>query len=158
MTMDVFAANYAWVVWLVLILIFITIEMVTLDLTFLMISLGSLGGLVFGLFGVPWWGQLVIAALLSMVLLLGIRPPLLRVFKRGGDPTLSNVDALLGLDGHVVSSVGALGQVRLANGETWTSRFSPLVEPAVFTPGERVIVISIDGATAVVIPAERNIS
>ena len=97
MTMDVFAANYAWVVWLVLILIFITIEMVTLDLTFLMISLGSLGGLVFGLFGVPWWGQLVIAALLSMVLLLGIRPPLLRVFKRGGDPTLSNVDALLGL-------------------------------------------------------------
>ena len=30
--MDVFAANYAWVVWLVLILIFITIEMVTLDL------------------------------------------------------------------------------------------------------------------------------
>ncbi|MEB0304356.1 NfeD family protein [Cryobacterium sp. 10I1] len=156
--MDVFAANYVWVVWLVLILIFITIEMVTLDLTFLMISLGSLGGLISGLFGVPWWGQLVIAALLSMVLLLGIRPPLLRVLKRGGDPTLSNVDALLGQDGHIVSSTGALAQVRLANGETWTARFSPLVEPAVFTPGERVIVIAIDGATAVVIPAERNIS
>jgi len=122
--MDVFAANYAWVVWLVLILIFITIEMVTLDLTFLMISLGSLGGLVSGLFGVPWWGQLVIAAVLSMVLLLGIRPPLLRVLKRGGDPTLSNVDALLGQDGHIVSSTGPLAQVRLANGETWTARFS----------------------------------
>ncbi|WP_281534985.1 NfeD family protein [Cryobacterium breve] len=123
--MDVFAANYAWVVWLVLILIFITIEMVTLDLTFLMISLGSLGGLVSGLFGVPWWGQLVIAALLSMGLLLGIRPPLLRVLKRGSDPTLSNVDALLGQDGHIVSSTGPLAQVRLANGETWTARFSP---------------------------------
>jgi membrane protein implicated in regulation of membrane protease activity len=153
-----FVSSYAWIVWLVLVLIFVTIEMVTLDLTFLMISIGSVGGLLSGLLGVPWWGQLVIAALLSMVLLLGIRPPLLRMLKRGSDPTLSNVDALLGLDGHVVSFAGALGQVRLANGETWTARFSPLVDPAAFTAGERVIVIAIDGATAVVIPAERNIS
>ncbi len=155
--MDAFVANYAWIVWLVLILLFVTIEMVTLELTFLMIAVGSLGGLVSGLLGAPWWLQLVIAAVLSVALLLGIKPPLLRALKKGGDPTKSNVDALLGLDGHVVQSIGAQGgQVRLANGETWTAQLSPGSEQRVVEPGERVLVIAIDGATAVVVPAEGN--
>ncbi len=155
--MDAFAAEFAWIVWLVLVLLFVTIEMVTLDLTFLMMAAGSLGALVSGLLGVPWWLQLVIAAVLTITLLLGIRPPLLRLLKRGGDPAKTNVDALLGIDGRVVSSIGATGgQVRLANGETWTARLSPGTDRVV-EPGERVLVTAIDGATAVVIPAERNV-
>ena len=155
--MDAFVANYAWIVWLVLILLFVTIEMVTLELTFLMVAIGSLGGLVSGLFGAPWWLQLVIAAVLAVVLLLAIKPPLLRALKKGGDPTKSNVDALLGLDGRVVHSIGDEGgQVRLANGETWTARLSPATEQRVVEPGEQILVIAIDGATAVVVPAERN--
>lgn len=156
--MDAFTADYGWIVWLVLILLFVTIEMVTLQLTFLMIAVGSVGGLVADVLGAPWWVQLVIAAALAIVLLLGIRPPLLRLLKKGGDPTKSNVDALLGLDGRVVSSIESTGgQVRLANGETWTARLSPTAEQRVVQPGERVLVTAIDGATAVVVPAERNI-
>jgi membrane protein implicated in regulation of membrane protease activity len=155
--MDAFVGEYAWIVWLVLILLFVTIEMVTLDLTFLMIAVGSLGALLSALLGVPWWLQLLIAAGLAFTLLLGIRPPLLRLLKRGGDPAKTNVDALLGLDGRVVSTIGATGgQVRLANGETWTARLSPGTN-GVAEPGERVLVTEIDGATAVVIPAERNV-
>jgi membrane protein implicated in regulation of membrane protease activity len=155
--MDAFIGEYAWIVWLVLILLFVTIEMVTLDLTFLMIAVGSLGALLSALLGVPWWLQLLIAAGLTFTLLLGIRPPLLRLLKRGGDPAKTNVDALLGLDGRVVSTIGATGgQVRLANGETWTARLSPGTN-GVAEPGERVLVTEIDGATAVVIPAERNV-
>jgi membrane protein implicated in regulation of membrane protease activity len=155
--MDAFVGEYAWIVWLVLILLFVTIEMVTLDLTFLMIAVGSLGALLSALLGVPWWLQLLIAAGLTFTLLLGIRPPLLRLLKRGGDPAKTNVDALLGLDGRVVSTIGATGgQVRLANGETWTARLSPGTN-GVAEPGERVLVTEIDGATAVVIPAERNV-
>lgn len=157
--MDAFVANYAWIVWLVLILLFVTIEMVTLDLTFLMIAVGSVGGLISALVGAPWWLQLVITAVLAIVLLLGIRPPLLRMLRKGGDATKTNVDALLGLDGRVVSSIGENGgQVRLANGETWTARLSPGSELRVIEPGERVLVVEIDGATAVVIPAERKAS
>lgn len=155
--MDAFLANYAWIVWLVLILIFITIEMASLELTFLMLALGSVGGLVSGLLGAPWWLQLVIAAVLAMALLLGIKPPLIRALGRGADQTKSNVDALLGIDGRVVSSIGELGgQVRLANGETWTARLSPVIDQRVVEPGERVLVTAIEGATAVVVPAERN--
>lgn len=155
--MDAFLADYAWIVWLVLILIFITIEMASLELTFLMLAIGSVGGLVAGLLGAPWWLQLVVAAVLSIALLLGIKPPLIRVLRRGADPTPSNVDALLGLRGRVISSIGETGgQVRLANGETWTARLSSGTDQRVVEPGERILVTAIEGATAVVVPEERN--
>ena len=155
--MDAFLANYAWIVWLVLILIFITIEMASLELTFLMLAIGSVGGLVAGLLGAPWWLQLVVAAVLSMALLLGIKPPLIRALRKGADPTPSNVDALLGLHGRVISSIGETGgQVRLANGETWTARLSPVTNQRIVEPGERILVTAIEGATAVVVPEERN--
>ncbi|MEJ3404121.1 NfeD family protein [Rathayibacter sp. YIM 133350] len=154
--MDDVVSSYAWIVWLVLILVFITIEMLTLELTFLMIAIGSLGGLVAGLLGAPWWLQIAVTALLAVVLLAFIRPPLLRALKRGGDPARSNVDALIGIEGTVVMSlVSGAGQVRLQNGETWTARLSPLTEQRPVAAGERVLVTAIDGATAVVVPAER---
>ena len=61
--------EFAWIVWLGLILIFLIIEVSTLEFTFLMIALGSLGGLVSGLFGLPWWAQILVAAALALVLL-----------------------------------------------------------------------------------------
>ncbi|TAM68947.1 MAG: NfeD family protein [Microbacteriaceae bacterium] len=149
--------SFAWIVWLVLILIFITVEMLTLEFTFLMIAIGSLGGLVSGLFGVVWWGQLLIAAALSVFLLLAIRPPLLRVLKRGADPAKSNVDALIGIQGVVVVTMTSTGgQVKLANGETWTARVAANAPKRDLQPGERVLVSAIEGSTAVVVPAERN--
>lgn len=147
--------SFAWIVWLVLILVFVIIEMLTLDFVFLMIAVGSLGGLVSGLFGAPWWLQLIIAAILSVVLIFFIRPPLLHALKKGGDPAKSNVDRLIGMGGVVVSTVTrTAGLVKLQVGETWTARLAPLEgSPAELVPGEHVIVVSIDGATAVVTPA-----
>ncbi|MBN9631666.1 NfeD family protein [Leifsonia sp. TF02-11] len=147
--------SFAWIAWLVLILVFVIIEMLTLDFVFLMIAVGSLGGLISGLFGAPWWLQLVIAAALSVVLLFFIRPPLLHRLKRGGDPTKSNVDALIGMSGVVVSTVSrTAGLVKLAVGETWTSRLATASGgPVELVPGEHVIVLSIEGATAVVAPS-----
>jgi len=149
--------QYAWIVWLVLILAFATIEVFTLEMTFLMLALGSVAGLLSGLFGIPWWAQFIIAAVVAVALMLVLRPPLLRALRRGGDPTRSNIDALIGAEGTVVLTVGgAGGQVRLQNGETWTARLSPATEQADVPVGERVLVTAIDGATAVVVPVERS--
>ncbi|GIT81761.1 hypothetical protein LLS1_34300 [Leifsonia sp. LS1] len=152
--------SFAWIAWLVLILIFVIIEMLTLDFVFLMIAVGSVGGLLSGLVGTPWWGQLIVAAVLSVLLLFFIRPPLLRLLKRGGDPAKSNVAALIGMGGLVVSTVSRTGgQVKLAVGETWTARLSQPTPPVVsgaateLVPGEHVVVVAIEGATAVVVPA-----
>jgi len=153
--MDVIS-SFAWIGWLALILVFITVEMLTLDFVFLMIAVGSAGGLVSGLFGLPWWWQLVIAAALSLLLLFTIRPPLLHALRRGADPAKSNVEALLGTPARVIETVSLHGGlVKLSNGETWTARVSIAGGSRDIGPGEHVLVTAIEGATAVVIPEER---
>ena len=61
--------------------------------------------------------------------------------RRGGDPTPANVDALIGLQGTVVSTFAdGRGQVKLANGETWTSRLSAGSDEHALAEGEKVVV------------------
>lgn len=145
--------QYSWVIWLVLILLFVTIEMLTLEFTFLMLAIGSFVGLLSGLLGIPWWAQFLIGAAASVALLLLVRPPMLRALRKGEDPAKSNVDALLGARGLVVQTVsGHGGQVKLSNGELWTA-VVPTDSPATsLEPGTAVRVLAIQGATAVVVP------
>jgi membrane protein implicated in regulation of membrane protease activity len=142
--------QWAWIGWLVLMLVFLVIEMLTLDLTFLMLSIGGLAGLGSDLVGAPIWLQVIVAAGVAAILVLALRPALLRRLRRGEDPRPSNVDALLGLDGSVLATVShGSGQVRLANGDIWTARTDG---PDEIEPGTRVRVARIDGATAFVRP------
>jgi membrane protein implicated in regulation of membrane protease activity len=149
--------TYAWIFWIVLILVFAIIEISTLEFTFLMLAGGSLGGLVSGLFGLPWWGQFIVALVLSLLLLFAVRPPLLRALGRGGDPARSNVDALLGMAGVVTNDFsGNASHVKLTNGDTWTARLSNQTGDRILVEGEKVTVTAIEGATAVVVPVERT--
>lgn len=147
--------QYLWILWLVLVIIFVIIELFTLEFTFLMIAAGSLvGGLGGNLLGLPWWAQIGSAAVLSALLIFTIRPFLLRALKKGADPERSNLDRYPGLGGRVmVDFVEGRGQVKLDNGETWTSRVAPAAGTVVLEDGDRVVVIRIDGATAEVVPA-----
>ncbi len=150
--------QYLWLVWLIFIVVCIIIELLTLEFTFLMIAFGSIAGLGADLLGFPWWLQFLIAAAVSVLLILTIRPVLLRYMRKGEDPTPSNVAALLGMTGRVLSPVEAnSGLVKLANGETWTARLSPATEQRTVTPGETVLVTLVDGATVVIIPTERAV-
>jgi membrane protein implicated in regulation of membrane protease activity len=146
--------SFAWLVWLGLILLFLVIEVFTLDFTFLMIAIGSVGGLVSSLIQVPWFLQLLIAAALSLLLIFAVRPPLVRRLRRGSDPALTLVDALIGSSGVVSTTFsGGQGHVKLSNGELWTARVrpGPGLSPVV---GDHVTVTAIEGATAIVEPAE----
>ncbi|MEO7146685.1 MAG: NfeD family protein [Terrimesophilobacter sp.] len=152
-----FLSEYAWIIWAGLILIFLIVEMTTLEFTFLMIALGSLGGLISGLFGLPWWAQIVVAAVLALILLLAVKPPLLRRLRHGEDPTKTLVDALIGMEGTVVNDFsGGQGLVKLSVGETWTARFSPADGQEQLEIGDHIRVVAIDGATAIVAPMERT--
>jgi membrane protein implicated in regulation of membrane protease activity len=145
--------TWSWVFWLALILVFIVVEVLSLSFVFLMLAVGSLGGLVAGLIGAPWWVQIIVAGALSLILLFVVRPPLLHVMKRGSDGARSNIDALLGLSGTVVVAFDdGRGQVKLANGETWTSQLVAGTKVSSLAEGEKVVVTSIDGATAIVTP------
>jgi membrane protein implicated in regulation of membrane protease activity len=149
--------DYLWIIWLVFIFVCVIIELLTLEFTFLMVAAGSLGGLGANLLGADWWVQILVASLLSVLLILTIRPLLLRVMHRGADLTPSNVEALLGLGGRVLETVGEDGGlVKLANGETWTARLDTVARNLVLGQGDKVTVTAIEGSTAVVIPSERN--
>ncbi|MBD7957913.1 NfeD family protein [Microbacterium sp. Sa4CUA7] len=138
--------QYLWIAWIVLALLFIIIELVTLEFTFLMLGAGTLiGGLGVNLLGGPWWLQVAAAAAVSALLLFTIRPLLLRLLHRGKQRALTNVDALYGMGARVVAPfVDDLGAVRLDNGETWTARLSPDA-PAVDI-GARVRVVTVLGS------------
>lgn len=149
-TFVAFIDQWAWIGWLVLIAVFLVIEMLTLDFTFLMLSFGSAVGLITDLVGLPVWAQVIVAAAAAALFILFLRPPLLRRLRRGEDPTKSNVDALLDLRGialHDITQVS--GQVKLSNGDTWTARSASAVP---IPQGATVAISAINGATAIVRP------
>jgi membrane protein implicated in regulation of membrane protease activity len=148
--------TYAWIIWLALILITVIIEVATVTFMFLMLAIGSLAGLIVGLFGVPFWVQVIVAAAVAVLLLFAVRPPLLRALKRGGDHARTGIDALSGIAGTVTLDFnGDAGTVRLANGETWSAKLADSSHPPL-AAGDHVIVTEIKGATAMVAPAERT--
>ncbi|MFD4419945.1 NfeD family protein [Agromyces sp. NPDC058484] len=149
--------QYVWIVWLILVFVCVIIELLTLEFTFLMIAFGSVAGLGAYLLGWEWWAQILTAAVVSVLLLLTIRPVLLRYMRRGADPTPSNIAALAGMSGRVVSPIAdTTGLVRLANGETWTARLAPESGRSIVETGTSVRVALVDGATVVVVPVERD--
>ncbi|MDF2506414.1 MAG: hypothetical protein K0Q52_273 [Microbacterium sp.] len=149
-TFVTFIDQWAWIGWLILIAVFLVIEMLSLDFTFLMLSFGSVVGLVTDLLGVPVWVQVIIAAAAAAVFILLLRPPLLKRLHRGEDPTKSNVDALLDLRGIALVEITQIsGQAKLANGDTWTARTAT---PVPIPQGAQIAVSAINGATAIVRP------
>ncbi|MGO1392733.1 NfeD family protein [Agrococcus casei] len=152
--MDVW--TWAWVVWLVIALVFLIIEMLTLEFTFLMLGLGSVGGLLSSLTGLPWWAQVIIAGAVACLLLFLVRPVLLKRLHDSSDPVKLNVAGLVGMQGEVTKPFSrGRGRVRLTNGDDWSARLSPNTQPRDPDVGERVVVTAIEGATAVIIPTQR---
>jgi len=138
----------AALIWLVAGILLAAAEVATGDFFLLMLSGGALAAAGFaGVTGGPVWLDAVVFAVVSIGLVAGVRPPLLRKVRRGAIlPT--NVDALLGSKATVLERVdGHGGQVKLA-GEVWSARAYD--DTRVLEPGRTVIVLEINGATAVV--------
>jgi len=145
--------QWTWIVWLSLALIFIVIEIFTLEFTFAMLSAGALlGGLGTTVLGGPWWLQILLAAAIAGLLLFLIRPVLLRLLRKSEDRTKHNIDAISSQLGRVETAfVDSRGAVKLDNGETW-SAVLPDGEPSGLVPGDRIVVLRVLGATVEVRP------
>jgi membrane protein implicated in regulation of membrane protease activity len=134
-------------IWLIIALGLAGAEVLTGDLFLLSLSGGALAAagssLVFG----PLWAHGVVFLVVSVLLLVGVRPALRRRLTSGkGMP--EPMKALEGKSALVLDRVARHeGQVKL-NGQVWTAR--PLNDNDVYQPGDLVTVIHIDGATAVV--------
>ena len=143
--------QHPWALWAAVAVVCGLVEVVTLDLVFLMLAGGALMGVLSALlgFGLEW--QVVLAVAQAVVLVVTVRPWLVqRMVVPEVTPT--GVAALVHRAAVVTAEVGpATGLIALA-GESWTARTRGDERLA---PGTRVVVVAIEGATAVVRAEER---
>jgi membrane protein implicated in regulation of membrane protease activity len=134
-------------IWLVVALGAGVFEILTVDFTFLMIGGGALLAAVAAVLGVPEPVQILLFALASVALVLGVRPPL-KHWALSTPHSLTGVAALVGQEARVLVTVtDSAGEVKLG-GEVWTARLAPGERS--LEVGSQVYVLAIEGATAVV--------
>jgi len=137
----------AALIWLIVGVLLIAAEVLTADLTLVMLGVAALAAAATGALGGPVLAQVVVFGAVSIGLVTLARPVLRRRL-HSGQHVKTNVEALVGSKAVVVSTVDANGgQVKLA-GEVWSARSYD--ETQVFEPGRSVTVMDISGATAVV--------
>ena len=138
----------AALIWLVFALGLAGAEALTGDMFLLMLSGGALAAAGSSwLLDLPVWADGAVFLVVSVLLLVLVRPALRRKLSTGkGLP--EPVKALEGRSALVLGRVSQHeGQVKL-DGEVWTAR--PYNDNDVYEPGDHVTVMHIDGATAVV--------
>jgi membrane protein implicated in regulation of membrane protease activity len=140
----------SWVIWIIAAVVLAVGEMLTMGLFLAPFAAGALlaalvaavgGGLV-----ISW----VVFVITSLLLLLVVRP-IARSHRRTPAPLRTGTAALVGNRAVVLERIAndeAVGCVRLDNGEVWTARAYD--EDRIFDIGERVEVVEIRGATALV--------
>jgi membrane protein implicated in regulation of membrane protease activity len=145
-----------WAVWLMLAMVLGASEMLTLELTLLMLASGAVAGMVTsfifpGLFVV----QVLVAVLVAVLMLFILRPTLLRRV-RNAPGYRSALQKMVGSEGVAMAEITAnSGEVKV-NGETWSARaYDP---DRVIKAGERVEIFEVDGVTALVHPHHESLS
>jgi membrane protein implicated in regulation of membrane protease activity len=137
----------AALIWLIVALALAGAEVLTGDLSLLMLGGGALAAAGSSLIFDEVWVHGVVFLVASLLLLVGVRP-LLRKRLTAGKGLPEPMKALEGKSALVLDKVARHeGQVKL-DGQVWTAR--PLNDDDVFEPGDHVTVVHIDGATAVV--------
>ena len=151
MTTAEWIISNAWVIWLALFLLLAIIEMLSLDLFFIMLGAGALGGVVVALFNGPLWLQVLAFCLISLLMLWLVRPVAMRHLRKSPDGFRTNMERIIGQDALILEPTSRMSGSAKILGEVWTSRAdgnSPTMEP-----GTYAVVSRIQGATAYLVPA-----
>ncbi|QCB97640.1 NfeD family protein [Arthrobacter sp. PAMC25564] len=137
-----------WALWLTAFLAFAVVEMLTLDLFFIMLGGGALAGLVADFAGADLWLQIVAFCVVSLLMIGFVRPVALKHLRKGPADQRSNIERLIGETALVMEAVSASGGLVKIGGDVWSARSVS----GVLAPGQHAVVSAIDGATAVVTP------
>ncbi|BCW10840.1 MULTISPECIES: NfeD family protein [Paenarthrobacter] len=143
-----------WALWLTVFLAFAVVEMLTLDLFFIMLGGGALAGLIADFAGADFWLQIVIFCVVSLLMIVFVRPVALNHLRKGPTEQLSNIDRLIGQPALVIEAVSSTSGLVKIGGDVWSARSAA----GVIDAGATVQVTKIDGATAVVASAADNSS
>ncbi len=137
----------AWL-WLVIGVALAVAEMFTSTFVLLMLAAGALAAAAAAALALPLWVQGLVFAAVSAGALVGVRPVIQRHVHHNADGTPIGLAAIEGSPALVLERIDTdHGMVKI-DGELWSAR--PYDATQVIEPGERVRVIEIKGATALV--------
>ena len=140
-----------WAAWASLAIILALAELVSLDFVLAMLAVGAGAAAVTAALGAPGVVNVVVAIAVSVAMLAVVRPSVVKRMHQGTELTTGHA-ALVGRTAVALSAVDETsGRIQLS-GEVWSARsFDPQLTIA---EGAKVEVFEIDGATAVVYPAD----
>lgn len=143
--------NWAAIVWFALLVLFFAVEASTVTVVSIWFAAGSVVALIANLLGAPSWLQIVLFFVVSILLLLALRP----ITKKYFTPKLTktNVDSVIGSVGIVtakIDNIEAVGTIKLGAME-WSARSTSGDE---IPEGTRVRVDRIEGVKVFVTPVE----
>ena len=122
------------------------VELLTANLLFASLAISALAAAGAAGFGGDIVVQGITFALTSVLSLFLLRPIALKHLKMKGTPAATNVDALIGAEAITLTEVtDRSGQVKLT-GEVWSAK----THSGVIAADEKVVVVAIRGATAII--------
>lgn len=109
-----------WLAWTIVALVCLVLELSSGDFYVTCFAIGAAVTAIAALTGIPFWLQVIIFAIASVVSIWLIRPALLKWLHKPNEERLSNADALIGRSGEVVEAIPAEGYgcVRI-DGDYW---------------------------------------
>lgn len=137
--------------WLIVMVIFLVVEIITLGLSTIWFAAGALVAYVAALIGANLAVQIIIFLVVSLVALFFTRPIALRYFNK--DRQKTNVDTIIGMKVKVVEKIDNInsnGKV-LINGIEWTARATG---NEIFEKDELVVVKEVSGVKVICEKAE----
>lgn len=138
--------------WLIALVVFLIIEIVTLGLTTIWFAGGALVAFVASLVGAPVVVQVILFFAVSLILLIFTRPVVQKRLNSSREKT--NVNSMVGKEGRVVEAIDNFNESGriIVNGMEWTAR---AVQDEVKIPVDaKVKIQEIKGVKALVLPAE----
>lgn len=129
--------------WLILLVVFLIIEIITLGLTTIWFAGGSLVAFVAAILHFPLLAQIAVFLLVSFMLLIFTRPVAARYFNAQREQT--NVNGMIGKEAKVTVDIDNFNQTGtvLLNGVEWTAR--SLEDKKIISSGSRVEICRVEG-------------
>jgi len=136
------------VIWLIAGVLLALAELFTLDFVLMMFAAGAFAAAAAGVLHAPVLVQVIVFAATSALGLTAVRPAIKRRFHRGAEQAVMGIEAIEGTEAVVIEEVReGHGMVKIG-GELWSAR--PYDATQVIEAGERVRVVEVKGATALV--------
>lgn len=139
--------------WLIVVAVMLVIEIFTMGLTTIWFSIGAVVAAIASGIGAPIWLQALLFSVVSVVIMLLVRPFAMKVINKDGIKT--NIEEIIGKRAEVIEEINnrrEQGKVRF-RGVEWMARSSDGTKLAV---GEVVTVEAITGVKMLVTKSEKT--